>query len=268
MSYALFKKSWKDIIFDSRNKAYGAYELREEYDNYIVKAMIIAVLLAAFSIGGPMIYKLLKPEEKVPIEEMIEVDLAKLPPPPENPNEPPPPPPPQIEMPKVETIKFLPPEVKKDELVNDPPPTITEVKEAVIANKDQEGVKGDETAVVVEEAAPVAIEEPKEEEVFTVVEQQPQFPGGIAEMMTFIKKNISYPREAANMGIEGKVIVGFEVGKDGKLDRIQVLKGIGNGCDEEAIRVIKMMPNWDPGKMNGRSVKVKMTVPIKFQLSK
>ncbi len=68
MSYALFKKSWKDIIFDSRNKAYGAYELREEYDNYIVKAMIIAVLLAAFSIGGPMIYKILKPEETVPIE--------------------------------------------------------------------------------------------------------------------------------------------------------------------------------------------------------
>lgn len=268
MSYALFKKSWKDIVFERRNKAYGAFELREEYDNYIVRALIIAVLFAALSIGGPMIYKLLKPEPKVEVEEMIEVDLAKLPPPPENPNEPPPPPPPKIEMPKVETIKFLPPEVKKDEEVNDPPPTIEEVKEAVIANKTEEGVKGDESATVQEEAAPVAIEMPKEEEVFTVVEQQPQFPGGIAEMMTFIKKNINYPREAANMGVEGKVIVAFEVGKDGRLDKIQVLKGVGNGCDEEAIRVIKMMPNWEPGKMNGRSVKVKMTVPIKFQLSK
>lgn len=268
MSYTLFKKSWKDLIFERRNKEYGAYELREEYDGYITKAVIIAVLFAGLSIGGPMLYKILVPDPKVEKEQLIEVDLAKLPPPPENPNEPPPPPPPKIEMPKVETIKFLPPEVKKDEDVHEPPPTIEEVKEAVIANKDQEGVKGDETAVVVEEAAPVAIEEPKEEEVFTVVEQQPQFPGGIAEMMTFIKKNINYPREAANMGIEGKVIVGFEVAKDGKIDRISVLKGIGYGCDEEAVRVVKMMPNWEAGRMNGRSVKVKMTIPIKFQLSK
>jgi len=267
MSYLLFKDTWKDIIFRNRNKEYGAYQLRKDYDKYIVTSVLIAIAFAGLSLGGPMLYKLLIPEKAVEVEEMIEVDLAKLPPPPENPNEPPPPPPPKVEMPKVETIKFLPPEVKKDEEVNEPPPTIEEVKEAVIANKTEEGVKGDET-MVVEEAAPAPIEEPKEEEVFTVVEQQPQFPGGIGEMMAFIKKHINYPREAANMGIEGKVIVGFEVGKDGKIDKIAVLKGIGYGCDEEAIRVVKMMPNWDAGKMNGRSVKVKMTIPIKFQLAK
>jgi periplasmic protein TonB len=267
MSYLLFKKSWKDIVFESRNKSYGAYELREQYDGYITKAVIIAVLFAGLSIGGPMIYKALVPEPKIEEMEMIEVDLAKLPPPPENPNEPPPPPPPKIEMPKVETIKFLPPEVKKDEEVVEPPPTIEEIKEAVISSKTEEGVKGDET-MVVEEAAPAPIEAPKEEEVFTVVEQQPTFPGGVVEMMTFIKKHLNYPREAANMGIEGKVIVTFEVGKDGKIEKVKVVKGIGYGADEEAERVVKMMPPWEPGKMNGRSVKVKVTIPIKFQLAK
>lgn len=266
MSDILFKDSWKEIIFKGRNKEYGAYQLREEYNRYITLAVLIAVSFASLSLGGPLLYKLFVPEKAVEKEVMVEIALTDLPPPPENPNEPPPPPPPVIELPKVETIKFLPPEVKKDEEVNEPPPTITEIKEAVISNKTEEGVKGDETAVVVE-AAPAPIEV-KEEEVFTVVEQQPEFPGGIAEMMGFIKKHINYPREASNMGIEGKVIVGFEVGKDGKIEKISVLKGIGYGCDEEAIRVVKMMPNWTAGKMNGRNVKVKMTIPIKFQLAK
>ncbi|MBC7389626.1 MAG: energy transducer TonB [Opitutaceae bacterium] len=268
MSYTLFDSSWKEIIFEKRNKNYGAYELRTEYDKNISRALILAILFAALSVGGPMIYKFLKPTPGVVKEEMIEVDLEKLPPPPENPNEPPPPPPPIIEMPKVETIKFLPPEVKKDEEVVEPPPTIEEVKEAVIANKTEEGVKGDEMAVVQEEA-PVAIESPKEEEVFTVVEQMPQFPGGgVKEMQLFIIKNFVYSREATNMGIEGKVYVSFEVGTDGKIEKVQVLKGLGYGLDEEAVRVVKKMPSWEPGRMNGRNVKVKMTIPIKLQLSK
>jgi len=268
MSYTLFTDSWKEIIFDKRNKKYGAFELRTEYDKNITRALIIAVLFSAVSVGGPMIYRFLIPTEKVVVEEMIEVDLEKLPPPPENPNEPPPPPPPQIEMPKVETIKFLPPEVKKDEEVVEPPPTIEEVKEAVIANKTEEGVKGDEMAVVQEEA-PVAIEAPKEEEVFTVVEQMPTFPGGGAkEMNTFIVKNFNYTREATNMGIEGKVYVQFEVGTDGKINNVKILKGLGYGLDEEAIRVVKKMPSWEPGRMNGRNVKVKMTIPIKLEFSK
>lgn len=268
MSYTLFDSSWKEIIFDKRNKKYGAYELRTEYDSNISRALILAILFAALSVGGPMIYKFLRPAVAVEKEVMIEVDLEKLPPPPENPNEPPPPPPPIIEMPKVETIKFLPPEVKKDEDVVEPPPTIEEIKEAVIANKTEEGVKGDEMAVVQEEA-PVAIEAPKEEEVFTVVEQMPQFPGGgNREMQLFIIKNFVYSREATNMGIEGKVYVSFEVGSDGKIEKVQVLKGLGYGLDEEAVRVVKKMPSWEPGRMNGRNVKVKMTIPIKLLLSK
>jgi protein TonB len=266
MGYALFKKSWKDIIFEKRNKEYGAYELREEYDRYILRALLIAVIFAFLSIAGPGIYKWLFPEKPFEREEMIEVDLAKLPPPPENPNEPPPPPPPKIELPKVETIKFLPPEVKKDELVNEPPPTIEEVKEAVISNKSEEGEKGGETAVVVEESAPVAIEEPKEEEVLLYAEQMPSFVGGYKEMMLFIQKNIVYPKEALNMGIEGKVYVEFIVDAHGHLSNFIVKRGIGYGCDEAAVSVMKKMPKWEPARVNGRPVKLKTSIPIVFKL--
>ena len=169
-------------------------------------------------------------------------------------------------MPKVETIKFLPPEVKKDELVNEPPPTIEEVKEAVIANKSEEGVKGDEMAVV-QEAAPVAIEEPKEEEVLLYAEQMPSFIGGYKEMQLFILKNIVYPREAQNMGIEGKVYVEFIVDQTGTLSNFTVKKGIGYGCDEAAVTVMKKMPKWEPAKVNGRAVKLKTSVPIVFKLN-
>ena len=265
MSYTLFKTSWKNLIFERRNKEYGAYVLRTEYDNYILLALLAAVLLAGVSIGGPTLYEKFF-GDKFAVEEMKEVVLTDVlpPPPPENPNEPPPP----VELPKVETIKFLPPEVKKDEEVVEPPPTIEEVKEAVISNKTEEGVKGDETTVVVEEAPPAPIEEPKEEEVLVYAEQMPEFPGGQAEMFKFFAKNINYPREAANMGIEGRVALSLEVDKDGNLAKITVEKSLGYGCDEEAVRVAKLMPKWNPGKMNGRSVKVKVRVPIKFQLSK
>ena len=169
-------------------------------------------------------------------------------------------------MPKVETIKFLPPEVKKDEEVNEPPPTIDEVKEAVIANKTEEGVKGDETAVVVEEA-PAPIEAPKEEEIFTYAEQMPSFPGGYKEMMLFIQKNITYPKEALSMGIEGKVYIEFVVDAEGNLSNFTVKKGIGYGCDEAALAVVKKMPKWDAAKMNGRPVKIRTSMPISFKLN-
>jgi protein TonB len=169
-------------------------------------------------------------------------------------------------MPKVETIKFLPPEVKKDEEVTEPPPTIEEVKEAVISNKTQEGEKGDETAVVAE-APPAPIEVPKEEEIVTYAEQMPSFPGGYKEMMLFIQKNVVYPKEASSMGIEGKVFIGFVVDQQGNLSNFTVTKGIGYGCDEAALNVVKKMPKWEAAKMNGRPVKIRISMPITFKLN-
>ncbi len=103
--------------------------------------------------------------------------------------------------------------------------------------------------------------------VYTVAEQMPQFPGGVSKMMTFIKNNIKYPKEASRMGIEGKVIVSYEVRRDGTLNDIRILKGVGSGCDEEAMRLFEIMPKWEAGMMNGRKVIVKTSTPIKFQLS-
>jgi uncharacterized protein len=92
----------------------------------------------------------------------------------------------------------------------------------------------------------------------------PQFPGGEKEMMKFIKSNLKYPDIARRKGISGTVIVNFVVGSDGKLSRIKVMRGIGSGCDEEAVRIFQLMPNWNPGKRGGKAVDVSYTVPFKF----
>lgn len=120
-----------------------------------------------------------------------------------------------------------------------------------------------------EEYIPVDVEEEEEiveEEIFQVVEQQPAYPGGDAARMKFLSKNIEYPQMAKESGIQGTVYVQFVVEKDGSVSDVQILRGIGGGCDEEAMRVVKMMPNWDPGKQRGKAVRVLFRVPIKFTL--
>ncbi len=111
-------------------------------------------------------------------------------------------------------------------------------------------------------------DEPEEvaDEIFDIVEEQPNPVGGMSAFNKFLQKNLKYPSNARRMGIEGKVFVQFVVDKDGSLNEVKVLKGIGAGCDEEAIRVLKAHPNWKPGKQRGRAVKVRMVVPIYFKL--
>lgn len=105
-------------------------------------------------------------------------------------------------------------------------------------------------------------------EVFTVVEQMPEFPGGISEMTSFISSNIKYPVEGEKNGVEGKVIGNFIVEKDGTFSELKVIKSLAPEFDNEVLRVIQLMPNWIPGKMNGRNVRVKMSIPINFVLPK
>lgn len=112
-------------------------------------------------------------------------------------------------------------------------------------------------------------EEPKEEVaevVFRIVEEQPAPIGGYSAFYEYISKKLKYPAQARRMGIEGKVFVEFIVDKDGSITDVTLMKGIGGGCDEEAIRIIKASPKWKPGKQRGQPVKVKMTVPIVFKL--
>jgi len=110
------------------------------------------------------------------------------------------------------------------------------------------------------------VEEEDTEEIFIIVEDKPVPKGGMASFYQYVNDNIKYPHQAQTLSIEGRVFVQFVVGKDGKLTDIKVVRGIGGGCDEEAVRVIKNAPAWKPGKQRGRPVRVKMVLPITFKI--
>lgn len=128
-------------------------------------------------------------------------------------------------------------------------------------------VTADENTEVEEyEPAPMEEEEKEEDKVFVVVEDQPEFPGGEKARMRYLRNSIEYPQLARESGIEGTVYVTFVVEKDGSITNVKVLRGIGGGCDKEAIRVVKEMPKWEPGKQRGKAVRVQFNMPIRFTL--
>jgi protein TonB len=262
------KLSMDEIVFERRNQSYGAFLLRKIYSSNMTKAAIMAIIIFILAISMPMIIKMIKGwiPEKTEKDIMKEVNLAE--PPPLDPKKPPPPPPPKVEPPPIkDQIKFVPPKVKKDEEVKEeepPPPTIEELKDKEIATETKKGEEGGVDASLVE--PPPVIEEKKEEKVFTYVEQMPQFPDGEAAMFKYIREHIKYPAIARENTIEGRVVLTFEVSKDGDIQKVTVIRGIGGGCNEEAVRVIKSMPKWKPGKQDGRPVKVLFTLPIQFKL--
>ena len=121
---------------------------------------------------------------------------------------------------------------------------------------------------VIEEYVPVEVEEEdvQEQEIFQIVEEMPSFPGGEAKLMEYVAKNIKYPQIARETGIQGRVFVGFVVEPDGSISNVKLLRGIGGGCDEEAMRVIKSLPKWKPGKQRGKAVRVSYQIPVFFKL--
>lgn len=172
------------------------------------------------------------------IEMMAEIPLTEQPPPP----------PPAQNIPQVIT-----------EVAND-----TEIIEDLKVEIDVEMTEQMAVEEVVFEA--VEIEEEKVDEIFDIVEKYPEPVGGYAAFYEFLAKNLDYPRDALKNRVEGKVFVQFVIEKDGSLTNFKVLKGIGSGCDEEAIRVLNTVPNWEPGKQRGRNVRVYRTIPIIFKL--
>ncbi|MBQ8501518.1 MAG: energy transducer TonB [Bacteroides sp.] len=259
---------WCELIFTDKNKAYGAYKLREQLPRRlnIAVALVVIIALAGFSI--PTLIKMATPQEKVV---MVEVTtLSQL----EEPEikqeemkriEPVAPPPPALKS----SIKFTAPVIKKDEEVADgdeikSQEELTQTKVAIsIAD-----VKGNDevNGVDIAELKQVIVQAPVEEQVFDMVEQMPQFPGGVSELMKYIAENMKYPVMAAENGIQGRVTCQFVVGKDGQVRDVKVLKTLDPYCDKEAVRVIQSMPRWIPGKQNGQAVAVKYTVPITFRL--
>ena len=270
----LIDNGWVDLVFEGKNQAYGAYQLRKNTGVRNVKALlwVIAAIAAIFllvwakvAIENAMpkqtvntadieLSKLAqKKEAKVERKEPVKVEMEKV-----------------VEKVKS-SVKFTAPEIKKDDEVKPE----DEIKSQDDLSKTNTAigtfdVKGnDEAEGEVLKAKEVVVDEkPKEEEtkVFDVVEQMPSFPGGDAELMKFLSSHIKYPVVAEENGIQGRVIATFVVERDGSISDVKVVKSVDPSLDKEAIRVLKSMPKWIPGKQNGSAVRVKYTVPVTFRL--
>lgn len=250
-----------DIVFENRNKTYGAFVIRKEYSRTVWIALLSTVVAVALIAIAPKIIDLIKGslEEKIVAVDITPVDLTA--PPPIDETEPPPPPPPP--PPVMETVKFTPPVVVDEAVVDDPPPP--QETETQVSTETHEG-SGDE--IIIPDEKGTGVVETAKEEVFTVVEQMPEFPGGIAEMYKFIGKNMQYPQIEKENNVQGTVYITFVVDKNGNINDVKSLRGVAGGpnLEKEALRVVKMMPAWKAGKQNGREVSVQYNLPVKFVL--
>ncbi|MBK0369229.1 energy transducer TonB [Flavobacterium agrisoli] len=271
MKLDIIKNQWLDIVFEGRNKVYGAYQLRKENRSTTFKALLIGAFLFALAVASPLIIDFIKnsegSEDTVHIDKVIKT--VKLPPKPKKVEPPklnmPPPPPP---APKVDVVKFVKPVVAKAEEVTEEPPKITELKDKNVGDKN---IKGDPNAELV--VNPVAfgdgpkggqVTEEAPEQIYNVagIEVKPDFPGGMEKFYKFVANNYRAPEEE---GLKGKVYVTFVVEKDGSLTDIKVLRDIGYGTGKEAIRVLNKCPKWKPGMQNGKPVRVLYSLPIAIQ---
>ena len=155
-----------------------------------------------------------------------------------------------------------------------PPPAVQEVQELNIVEDDVETesieIKTEdnkEEEIVIAAPVEAPVEEEEEEVVFKVVEQNPEFPGGVQALMKYLGENVKYPVIAQENGIQGKVVCQFTVNKDGSVVDVEVVRSAGDASlDKEAVRVIKSMPKWHPGKQRGKAVRVRYTLPVNFRL--
>ena len=252
------EETLEEIVFKNRNKEYGSYVLRKKYSRYLTISLIVGILILLSAAAYPLINaylnkeKLLREKEKSVTAEMLNMPKEDLPPPP------PPPPPPEA---LVEKVKFTAPKVVEDTNVE----SDFGKQDLLSQNKNTE-VPTEEVQVEEKEVKTQVIEQKVEAEVFLIVEEPPTFPGGEAALYKWLGENLKYPEEAKELGIQGRVFVAFVVEPDGSTSNAVVKRGIGGGCDEEAIRIVKAMPKWGAGKQRGQPVRVQFNLPIKFTL--
>lgn len=272
----LISNEWSDIVFQGRNKVYGAYQLRRGTGKRNIWSMVFVAAVAAVAYLGLAAYNSYQAAQKAKFEAEMEASLietkkqAKV----EKKTEAP-----KVEqVQKVEKVKssiaFTPPVIKKDSEVKpeEEMKTQDELKETKTAIGAFD-VKGNDEAggTVLKAVEEIATPEPPKQEaeqnkVFDVVEQQPQYPGGMGALNHWLGSNIKYPVMAAENGIEGRVVVQFVVERDGSVSGVHVVRGVDPSLDKEATRVVSAMPKWIPGKQNGSAVRVKYTVPVTFRL--
>ena len=269
----LISNEWTDLVFEGRNQAYGAYKLRKGTTKRNIWSLIIVTLAAVLLFLGLQLQKMVeanktventqavelssleqkKKEAKVEKKEIIKTEPEKV-----------------VEKVKS-SVKFTAPVIKKDrEVKEEDEIKLEEVEKSnkAIGSFTVEGndeVGGEVLKAKDEIKAP---EPPKHEEnkIFTVVEQMPMYPGGDAALMQYLSSNIHYPAVAAENGVQGRVVVGFVVERDGSITDVNVMRSVDPSLDREAVRVVKNMPRWTPGKQNGSAVRVKYQVPVTFRL--
>ena len=259
-----------DIIFEGKNKSYGAYQLRKDYNKTLTKALIItgAVLLLVFL--ASLLGKYINDNADKKTFDVVDTQMAEIkkdePPPPPPPPPPPTPPPP----PEVNQVKFTPPKIVKDEEVK-PEEKIEEIKEdQVISTKTVESEnKVQIVQAPVEDKGTVVAEAPKEDDegkVFNKVEIEAEFPGGTGAWTKYLKNNLDANTPVDNGASEGtyQVIVRFIVSKDGSISDVVAETKHGFGMEAEAMKIIKKGPKWTPAQQNGRMVNAYRRQPITF----
>jgi protein TonB len=261
-----------DIVFEDRNKEYGAYELRRSYNKRIGRALIITASIAALAFLGSVLANTMQSSGPKKVK-MTDVTLQDIKQEEKKIEPPPPPPPPKPDPPKVEMKQFTPPIIKKDEEVEKPPPPQEELKEVKIADIDQEGIKETDipTPAIIDEGKQIVEEKPVEDEnkIFDKVEIEASFPGGDSKWRQYLERNANGQVATDNGAPEGvyQTVVQFVVDKEGNISDVRALTNHGYGMEEEAIRVIKKGPKWNPAIQNGRQVKAYRKQPITFQVT-
>jgi protein TonB len=270
----ILKADVLDIIFDNRNKSYGAYELRKNYHKRIRNALFIALTGVFVVVSIPLLASLNETNAthtKPPIIVFKDIPLpidpvVKIEPPIETP---------PVKPIDVSTVKSVTPIIVPNEKADDKDlmKDQDELKKGNIGTTDHDG--SDDVTDVIDvpighgHGGETIVETtPNLETILetTVVDQLPEFPGGEDELIKFLTENMNYPELAREKGTEGRVVIGFVVNKEGEIDELKLKRGIGDGCDKEAIRVVNKMPKWKPAKFNGKPVSVYFDLPIQFDL--
>ena len=270
----LISLEWTDLVFEGRNQAYGAYQLRKGTSKRNIWSIIIVALAAVLLYLGLTLHRMAaanrtventqaieltnlenkKKEAKVEKKEQIKVEPEKI-----------------VEKVKS-SVKFTAPVIKKDNLVKDEDEIkLDEVEKSnkaigALTVEGNDEVGGEVLKIKEEIAAPAPPRPAEENKIHEIVEQMPSFPGGMSALMSWLSQNIKYPVIAAENGVKGRVTVQFVVEKDGSITDVQVVKSVDPSLDKEAARVIKSMPHWIPGRQNGSPVRVRYTVPVTFKL--
>ena len=271
----LISRDWTEMVFEGRNKEYGAYRLRKNAGKRNLYSLI-TIFIAALAIwGGISLVKFVEsrtksvaqtsvaelsalnqPKKKAEVKQQKKVKLEQ----------------PEKVVERVKSsVKFTAPVIKKDDEVK--PEDELKTQDELMSTKTAIGaldVKGNDDAngevLKIKEAVAQPEPKPEVEKVFDVVEQMPSFPGGPSALMEWLSNNVKYPVVAQENGVQGRVVVSFVVERDGSITDVKVVRGVDPSLDREASRVVRAMPRWIPGKQNGSAVRVKYNVPVAFTL--